>query len=237
MTEAMDGSARRILTAMTLLACMGLAACATSSETATPPGLQPAAPAIAPPPPVEQASASVAPPRIGPKPNERFPVPDESQVKIAEKYQRQLVDYQTAYAPGTIVVDPANHFLYLVQANGKALRYGVGVGAAGRGFSGETDLAWKQEWPRWRPTDAMIARAPQQYKKYEDGVEGGPTNPLGARALYLFKDGKDTYYRIHGTNQPSSIGKSVSAGCIRLLNSDIIDLYARARPGSKVVIL
>jgi lipoprotein-anchoring transpeptidase ErfK/SrfK len=225
MTEAMDGSARRILTAMTLLACMGLAACATSSETATPPGLQPAAPAIAPPPPMEQTSASVAPPRIGPKANERFPVPDESQVKIAEKYQRQLVDYQTAYAPGTIVVDPANHFLYLVQSNGKALRYG------------ETDLAWKQEWPRWRPTDAMIARSPQQYKKYEDGVEGGPTNPLGARALYLFKDGKDTYYRIHGTNQPSSIGKSVSAGCIRLLNSDIIDLYARARPGSKVVIL
>jgi lipoprotein-anchoring transpeptidase ErfK/SrfK len=213
---------------MALLACMGLAACATSSETATPPGLQPTAPAVAPPPPVGEVQTSATPPRYGPKPNERFPLPNEDLSRVPEKFHRQMVDYRSDYAPGTIVVDPAN---------GKALRYGVGVGAAGRGFSGVTDLAWKQEWPRWRPTDSMIARAPEQYKKYENGVEGGPGNPLGARALYLFKDGKDTYYRIHGTNQPSSIGKSVSAGCIRMLNMDVVDLYQRVRPGSKVVIL
>lgn len=237
MTDAMDGPARRALTAMALLACMGLAACATSSETAMPPGLQPTAPAVAPPPPVGEVQTSATPPRYGPKPNERFPLPNEDLSRVPEKFHRQMVDYRSDYAPGTIVVDPASHFLYLVQANGKALRYGVGVGAAGRGFSGVTDLAWKQEWPRWRPTDSMIARAPEQYKKYENGVEGGPGNPLGARALYLFKDGKDTYYRIHGTNQPSSIGKSVSAGCIRMLNMDVVDLYQRVRPGSKVVIL
>ncbi|MBS3647285.1 L,D-transpeptidase [Pseudaminobacter sp. 19-2017] len=215
---------------------MGLGACATTSEMTVPPPQVAAAleplPAV-----VEEPSASATPPRHGPRQNERFPVPAEDLARVPQKYQRQLVDFPTEHAPGTIVVDPNDRVLYLVQADGKALRYGVGVGAAGRGFSGTSDLAYKQEWPRWRPTDSMIARAPERYKQHENGVEGGPGNPLGARALYLFKDGKDTYYRIHGTNQPGSIGKAVSAGCIRMLNHDVIDLYERVRTGAKVVVL
>ncbi|MFC5386304.1 L,D-transpeptidase [Aquamicrobium segne] len=238
MTDITCNAKRRSLqgafSALALLACAGLTACSTTKTTPTPPGLSPVEPAAA---AQNQSQALVTPPRHGPRPNERFPLPDQDISQIPEKFHRQMVNYQSEYPTGTIIVDPASRFLYLVQPNGKALRYGVAVGAAGRSFSGIADLAWKQEWPRWRPTDSMIARSPEQYKKFENGVEGGPQNPLGARALYLFQDGKDTYYRIHGTNQPGSIGKAVSAGCIRMLNIDVIDLYQRVRTGSKVVVL
>jgi lipoprotein-anchoring transpeptidase ErfK/SrfK len=237
MIDGTDGQTRSVLTALALLACMGLGACTTSASNVALPSPQAAAAPEAPPAVAEETSASATPPRYGPRKNERFPVPVEDLAGIPQKFQRQLVDYPTEHVPGTIVVDPKDRFLYLVQADGKALRYGVGVGAAGRGFSGTADLAYKQEWPRWRPTDSMIARAPERYKQHENGVEGGPGNPLGARALYLFKDGQDTYYRIHGTNQPDSIGKAVSAGCIRMLNNDVIDLYERVRQGAKVVVL
>jgi lipoprotein-anchoring transpeptidase ErfK/SrfK len=237
MIDETDGQAPSVLTALALLACMGLGACTTNASNvallspqaaAAPEQLAAAA---------EEPSDPATPPRYGPRKNERFQVPVDDLAGIPQKYQRQLVDYPTEHVPGTIVVDPKNRFLYLVQADGKALRYGVSVGAAGRGFSGTADVAYKQEWPRWRPTDSMIARAPERYKQHENGVEGGPGNPLGARAIYLFKDGQDTYYRIHGTNQPNSIGKAVSAGCIRMLNNDVIDLYERVRKGAKVVVL
>ncbi|WP_245576849.1 L,D-transpeptidase [Kaistia adipata] len=160
---------------------------------------------------------------------------DTSRMKPA--HIRQTVDYSTSEPPGTIVVDQPTRFLYLVQPNGKAIRYAVGVGPVARSFEGgEAVIANKARWPRWRPTDSMIERNPGHYGKFKDGVAGGPANPMGARALYMHKDGKDTYYRVHGTTDPSSIGKAVSAGCIRLLNQDVIDLYDRVQPGARIVV-
>lgn len=157
--------------------------------------------------------------------------------RMKPEHVRQVVDYRTKEAPGTVVVDQTGRYLYFVQPEGKAVRYAVGVGPVARAFpGGEAEIARKAEWPRWIPTPDMIARSPAQYERYRDGVDGGPGNPMGARALYMHKDGIDTYYRVHGTNDPSSIGRSVSAGCIRLLNQDIIDLYERVQPGAKIVV-
>lgn len=157
--------------------------------------------------------------------------------KINPRYLRQLVDYKTSEPPGTIVVDPYHRFLYLVMKNGKALRYGVGVAKAGLQFEGSATIARKAEWPHWTPTPDMIKRQPKLYEPLASGLDGGLKNPLGARALYLFRDGKDTLYRLHGTNQPWSIGHAVSSGCIRLLDQDIIDLYRRVPKGARVVVL
>ncbi len=167
--------------------------------------------------------------------NETIPGIDVS--KMDPKNVRQVVDYKTGYPPGTIVVDPHSRFLYLVMEGGKAMRYGVGVAKAGMEFEGEADIARKAQWPGWVPTQNMIKRNPERYGPLVSGLEGGINNPLGARALYLYQGGKDTLYRIHGTNEPWSIGKSVSSGCIRLLNHDIIDLHRRVPRGSKVVVL
>lgn len=157
--------------------------------------------------------------------------------KIDPRYLRQIVDYSTGEPPGTIVVDPYHRFLYLVMEGGKAMRYGVGVAKAGLEFQGAATIARKAEWPHWAPTLDMIKRQPDLYKPVASGLDGGLGNPLGARALYLFKGGKDTLYRLHGTNQPWSIGHAVSSGCIRLLNQDIIDLYRRVQRGARVVVL
>ncbi|MFE0017741.1 L,D-transpeptidase [Mesorhizobium sp. NPDC059054] len=169
--------------------------------------------------------------------NEPFPVPPVKLKYLKRQFMRQYVDDPTGQPPGTIVVDPAHRYLYLVQEGGKALRYGVGVGRAGMEWSGAANVAYKREWPRWTPTGDMIARNPGTYKKWAGGMDGGSNNPLGARALYLFEGGKDTLYRIHGTNEPWSIGKSMSSGCIRMMNQDIIDLYRRVPDGSRVVVL
>jgi len=168
--------------------------------------------------------------------NEPFAINYNEEARVPEQFRRRVVLYPTKEAPGTIIVDPHNRYLYLVAGRGRAIRYGVSVGSAGLGFSGVANLQYKRTWPRWIPTNDMIARNPGRYKQHADGMAGGLRNPLGARALYLFQDNVDTYYRIHGTNQPSSIGKSVSAGCIRLLNMDVIDLYERVRPGAKVIV-
>ncbi|WP_421726316.1 L,D-transpeptidase [Bauldia sp.] len=141
------------------------------------------------------------------------------------------------YSPGTLVVDPRNRRLYHVQNGGYATRYVVAVGRAGANFKGTAVIARKAKWPSWRPTDNMIRRAPRRYAKYRNGMPGGPNNPLGARALYLYKNGKDTYYRIHGTNEPRSIGRAVSNGCIRMLNEHVEQLYERVPVGAKVVVL
>ena len=153
------------------------------------------------------------------------------------KNLRQLVDYRTTQPPGMVVVDPHKRFLYLVMENGKALRYGVGVGKAGLEFSGTATIQDRKEWPHWTPTPDMIHRDPDRYQPWAKGMDGGAKNPLGARALYLFKDGKDTLYRIHGTTEPWSIGKAVSSGCIRMLNQDVIDLYNRVPKDAKVVVM
>ncbi|MEO0329878.1 MAG: L,D-transpeptidase [Pseudomonadota bacterium] len=160
----------------------------------------------------------------------------KTKFKVDPKYLPQTVRY-VGYKPGTIVVDPRNHFLYLTMSFGRARRYGVGVGKAGLAFQGTATIKRKAEWPSWRPTDNMIKRDPGRYKKYENGLPGGPNNPLGARALYLYKGNRDTYYRIHGTNKPSSIGRSVSAGCIRMINAHVEDLYERVALGTRVVVL
>lgn len=157
-------------------------------------------------------------------------------------YARKVVTYNTREMPGTIVVDPTNHFLYLVQPNGQAVRYGVGVGGEGYGWSGTATVHSKQEWPDWYPPAEMLARKPELRQSMVQlqsglGMRGGPDNPIGARALYLWEGNKDTLYRIHGTNEPWTIGQNVSSGCIRLTNEDITDLYLRTPVGSKVVVL
>ena len=157
-------------------------------------------------------------------------------VKIAAKYQVQEVPF-SGYAPGTVVVDTKNYFLYLVLENGRARRYGVGVGRAGLAFKGRAVVGRKAKWPRWTPTKNMIRREPKKYARFAKGVAGGPSNPLRARALYLYKNGRDTMYRIHGTNSPWSIGRSVSNGCIRLTNANIKDLYNRVPVKTRVVVL
>jgi lipoprotein-anchoring transpeptidase ErfK/SrfK len=158
------------------------------------------------------------------------------QFVLAKKFEPQTVRF-SGYKSGTIVVDPANHYLYLVLSNGKARRYGVGVGKAGLTFKGAATIARKAKWPSWTPTQNMIRREPGKYAKYAGGVPGGPGNPLGARALYLYRNNKDTYFRIHGTTQPNSIGRSVSNGCIRMINDHVKDLYERVPTGTKVIVL
>jgi lipoprotein-anchoring transpeptidase ErfK/SrfK len=169
--------------------------------------------------------------------SEKFPVDAVDTSQMDPRFLKQVVAYSSSYPAGTIVVDPHNRFLYLIRKDGQAVRYGVGVGREGLAFAGTGTVQEKQEWPHWTPTGAMIAREPKRYAKWASGMEGGIGNPLGARALYLFKDGKDTRYRIHGTTEPDSIGKAVSSGCIRMMNQDVIDLYSRVPLGTKVVVL
>ena len=143
------------------------------------------------------------------------------------------MDYHRKEAPGTIVIDTDARFLYLVQANQKALRYGVTVGEEAQGWSGVAKIGNMTEWPSWTPT----AGEHQRLGPLPNFVAGGPQNPMGARAMYLFANGKDTLFRIHGTNQPEYIGQAISSGCIRLTNEDVIDLYSRVKMGSPVVVL
>ena len=168
---------------------------------------------------------------------EPFPVKAADLRRVDPQFYRREVDYPTLEPTGTIVVDTAARYLYLVGEHGRALRYGIGVGKAGLEFEGEGLVQYKREWPRWTPTQAMIAREPERYGPLAGGMEPGVLNPLGPRALYLFKNGVDTLYRIHGTTEDWTIGKAVSSGCIRLLNQDIIDLYRRVPPRTRVVVL
>lgn len=148
----------------------------------------------------------------------------------------QRVRIRKVFIPGQIVVVPREHLLYWIDKRGSAMRYGVGIGKAGLEFKGQAVIARKAEWPNWRPTDQMIEREPHKYAKYKNGVPGGPKNPLGARALYLYRGGRDTYFRIHGTTDPSSIGQSRSNGCIRMINEHVIDLYERVPVGTVVTV-
>lgn len=169
-------------------------------------------------------------------PDGDFELPAIRTSTINKKYWRQIVRYKTDEAPGTLIVDTPNRFLYLVLPDGSAIRYGIGVGAAGFSWSGNAVVAWKRKWPTWTPPAEMIERRPH-LAKYKDGMDPGLSNPLGARALYIFEGGKDTLYRLHGTNEPWSIGKAASSGCIRLLNQDVVDLYRRVKDGAKIVVI
>jgi lipoprotein-anchoring transpeptidase ErfK/SrfK len=171
------------------------------------------------------------------KTNEPFPVPGIDIRKIPQQYWRQEVDYAGKEKPGTIVVNTSERFLYLVQPGGRAMRYGVGVGREeGLNFRGSAVISRKAEWPRWTPTANMIKTQPEKYAEVAAGLEPGLKNPLGPRALYLYRNGKDTHFRLHGTLEPYTIGQSVSSGCIRLINQDIIDLYSRVPTGTRVIV-
>jgi lipoprotein-anchoring transpeptidase ErfK/SrfK len=155
-------------------------------------------------------------------------VPSAAEEQLPPQFQRQIVFFRTTEAPGTIIVDTPSRYLYLVQGNSRAPRYGIGVGREGFQWSGLVNVTRKQEWPDWTPPPEMIQRQPYLPRF----MAGGPGNPMGARALYL----GTTVYRLHGTNAPETIGSAVSSGCFRLVNPDIIDLYDRAPVGTKVVI-
>jgi lipoprotein-anchoring transpeptidase ErfK/SrfK len=157
--------------------------------------------------------------------------------EVPAKFQRRSVRFRTDEAPGTIIVDTNNKFLYYVEGKNRATRYGIGVGREGFGWSGVVSIGRKAEWPTWTPPAEMRAREARRGIKLPVVMQGGPQNPLGARAMYLYKGGRDTIFRIHGTNQPWSIGLNLSSGCIRMMNKDVEHLYARAPVGSKVVVI
>lgn len=184
-------------------------------------------------PAVRQASLPHPPAPIrAPVPAPAVPAPQAEIQKTADapgRFVRQAVDYVSHEAPGTVVIDTGNTFLYLVLNGGQAMRYGIGVGREGFTWSGEQSVARKTEWPDWRPPADMLSRQPYLPRF----MAGGPGNPLGARAMYL----GETEYRIHGTNKPETIGKRVSSGCIRLTNEDVADLYERVKIGAKVIVL
>lgn len=160
------------------------------------------------------------------------------QARISSEFDRYLVDYRTSEPVGSIVVDSKAHFLYYIMPGGKAVRYGVATGQDAMGWTGRAYIGGMQEWPRWIPPKDMLERWPHlQPTADAGGLPGGPDNPLGSRALYLYQNGKDTLYRIHGTNEPEKIGQAVSSGCIRMRDIDAIDLYSRVKVGTKVVVL
>jgi len=165
--------------------------------------------------------------------DEGVDIPTFDYNKISSKYLRQQVNYYGPERPGTIVIDAKRKLLYLVQPNGLAMRYGIAVGKEGYGWTGSAVLQWMQKWPTWTPPAEMIERKPE-LAKYAAGMKGDNENPLGARAMYLFKNGKDTLYRIHGTTRPFSIGKAASSGCFRMINQDVIDLYSRVNRKASV---
>lgn len=151
-------------------------------------------------------------------------------------FRRQIVDFRTAEKPGTVIIDGNRHFLYLVLPGFKAMRYGIGIGREGFGWAGIVEVGRKAEWPTWTPPAEMVERDPNA-AKWKDGMPGGPDNPLGARAMYLYENGHDTIFRIHGTSQPWSIGLNISSGCIRMVNDEITDLYDQVEIGAKVIVL
>ena len=176
--------------------------------------------------PIRQAASEAEP----------FPVRANDAKEIDYKYRRREVEFETAEAPGTIVVDPRQRFLFLVMGSGKAMRYGASVGKAGRTWTGAATIGKMAKWPVWTPTPEHLAEFPKLVKYMPGGMPGGPDNPMGARALYLYQGAIDTVYRIHGTHDPKLIGKKATAGCFGLLNIDIIHLYGQVQLGTRVVV-
>ncbi len=241
---------RTMLCGTGALAALSLAGCVSSDisgpqvAASTPANSPPAAPAPAalPPEPTGKVSDAQYKEMYAATTDGQFPVPAVKLSVIKPAFRRETVAYQTSEPEGTIVVDPAHHYLYHVLGGGQAVRYGVGVGREGFAWSGEAVIKSKQEWPDWYPPKEMLDRQPELKRQMAQlqsglGMHGGPHNPLGARAMYLWQDNKDTLFRIHGTTEPSSIGTSASSGCIRMINQDVIDLYARTPVGTRVVVL
>lgn len=205
-----------------LIVALGLAACADQPQATNPTATVMTTPAM------YQA-------RIDQGPNgEPINIPAIRPAYLSERNMRQRVAYNGPEAAGSIVVDPYSRFLYHVLPNGEAMRYSVAVGRAGKGFAGEATIQRKAAWPSWTPTANMVQSEPELYGHLKGGVKGGTDNPLGSRALYLYQGSMDTMYRIHGTMDPSSIGKATSAGCIRLFNQDVMDLFNEVPRGTHV---
>lgn len=182
----------------------------------------------------EATRAPIADPRYAEVMDDGILIPAVDPGYLTDRNARTEVSYFGPEAPGTIVVDPHARVLYLVGDGNQAVRYGIAVGREGRGFNGDASIRRKEIWPHWAPTKNMIRREPEVYGPYAGGMAGGLDNPLGARALYLYRGGADTRYRIHGTNNASTIGRATSAGCIRLFNQDAIDLFNRVEMGAHV---
>ncbi len=168
--------------------------------------------------------------------DERFPIPALGYDQVKPDLRRREVPYETRHPVGTVVVNTPERRLYYVMGNGRAMRYGIGVGRAGLALNGNATVGRKAQWPTWTPTANMMRRDARN-RQFAGGMAGGPSNPLGARALYLHRGGRDTMFRIHGTNQPNSIGLAVSSGCVRMLNHDVVDLYERVPVGARVVVI
>jgi len=171
-----------------------------------------------------------------PSADEKFPVRKPNMNMIPRAFHRKVVRYSSSEKPGTIIINTGERQLYLIEPNDVAIRYGIGVGREGFEWAGRAQIRRKAKWPTWTPPPEMVAREPR-LRKFAGGMPGGASNPLGARALYLFQGNRDTQYRVHGTNDPRSIGKAMSSGCVRLLNHDIADLYERARIGAEVIVI
>lgn len=152
-------------------------------------------------------------------------------------YAPQEIVFYSPFTPGTIIVNSSQKLLYLVEPGNRARRYGVAIGREGLGWTGVAKIKGKVEWPSWKPTNEMLKRSPEKYLRYKDGMEGGPGNPLGARAMYLYQGKRDTQIRIHGTTQPWTIGQAASNGCFRMVNEHIIDLYERVKFGAPVIVV
>jgi lipoprotein-anchoring transpeptidase ErfK/SrfK len=168
---------------------------------------------------------------------EPFPVSHSDPKQVDYRFRRREVIYETDLKPGTLFADIRKRWLYLILGEGKAIRYGVGIGRAATAWEGEATIARKAKWPSWRPTPEMLKLyGDDPDAKWLDGIPGGPKSPLGARALYLYQNGQDTLFRIHGTNQPATIGTASSRGCLRMINIDIIDLYNRVPTGTKIIV-
>jgi len=172
----------------------------------------------------------------GPLPNEKFPVPAVDVSKLHPKYRRRVVRYDSKEAPGTIIVDPSNYYVYRIEGDGNATRYGANVGREGFLWSGDAYVGRKAEWPTWTPPKEMILRQPEA-RKYAGGMPGGLDNPLGARTLYLYQKGVYTLYTLYSTIDPETIGSGITSGCTGLLTQDMMDLYARTPVKTKVIVL
>jgi lipoprotein-anchoring transpeptidase ErfK/SrfK len=187
---------------------------------------------------VSAASAAASVPLIGEAfaARELAPIFASESQQVPYRFRRREVDYETTEPVGTIVVDTQKRFLYHVLGQGRAMRYGVGVGDDGKTWTGRAVVRRKAEWPVWRPTTEHVARWPKLEKFRKDGMPGGRENPMGARALYLYQGKVDTLYRIHGTNKPKGIGRRVTSGCLRMLNVDVVHLYERVEIGTEVLV-
>lgn len=248
MTRILSSLSRRTFLFGSLAASAALAGCSTVSGPQATPGEQAKLPTPLPvePPPIEKVVEPVTTPGVSPEIAARyaqvddagFKIPAVPYEKINPKYYRQEVPNPTGEPAGTVVVDTVSRYLYLVLTGGKAMRYGVGIGREGFAWKGEGIIHWRQHWPRWKPPSDMIARQPglEKFSVANGGMAPGLKNPLGARALYIFQDGKDTLYRLHGTPDWKSIGKATSSGCVRLINQDVIDLYDRIPYHARIVV-